>query len=38
MELQPPDLKKLTTEQKDDLILELWAIPLREQALSNVWR
>src|SRR5271170_4634204 len=26
MKLDPPDLKKLTPEQKDDLILELWAI------------
>src|SRR5271154_3966811 len=26
MQLQPPDLKKLTPEQKDDLILELWAM------------
>jgi transposase len=25
MQLQPPDLTKLTPEQKDDLILELWA-------------
>lgn len=26
MQLQPPDLTKLTPEQKDDLILELWAM------------
>ncbi len=26
MKHEPPDLKKLTPEQKDDLILELWAI------------
>jgi hypothetical protein len=26
MTLQPPDLKKLTPEQKDELILELWAV------------
>jgi transposase len=26
MKLEPPDLKKLTPEQKDDLILELWAM------------
>jgi transposase len=26
MPLQPPDLKKLTPEQKDELILELWAL------------
>src|SRR5271154_6542603 len=26
MDLQPPDLKKLTAEQKDDLILELWSM------------
>lgn len=26
MELKPPDLKKLTPEQKDDLILQLWAV------------
>jgi len=26
MQLQPPDLKKLTPEQKDELILELWAM------------
>jgi hypothetical protein len=26
MQLQPADLTKLTPEQKDDLILELWAM------------